>query len=77
MAAYAQAGAALDAGEVDLFVNNAGVEGPVARIEEYPHDAFERVMSVNVRGVFLGLKHVLPLQLPRNRHGQAPPEAAA
>jgi NAD(P)-dependent dehydrogenase (short-subunit alcohol dehydrogenase family) len=61
VAAYAQAGAELGDGEIDLFVNNAGIEGPVAPIEEYPHDAFERVMSVNVRGVFLGLKHVLPL----------------
>jgi NAD(P)-dependent dehydrogenase (short-subunit alcohol dehydrogenase family) len=64
VAAYAQAGAELGDGEIDLFVNNAGIEGPVAPIEEYPHDAFERVMSVNVRGVFLGLKHVLPL-MPR------------
>jgi len=64
VAAYAQAGAELGAGHIDLFVNNAGVEGPVASIEEYPHDAFDRVISVNVRGVFLGLKHVLPL-MPR------------
>jgi NAD(P)-dependent dehydrogenase (short-subunit alcohol dehydrogenase family) len=64
VAAYAAAGAELGVGEIDLFVNNAGIEGPVARIEEYPRDAFERVISVNVRGVFLGLKHVLPL-MPR------------
>lgn len=61
VAAYARAGAALGDGEINLFFNNAGVEGPVATIEHYPDDDFDHVMAVNVRGVFLGLKHVVPL----------------
>ncbi|CAA9470447.1 MAG: hypothetical protein AVDCRST_MAG13-436 [uncultured Solirubrobacteraceae bacterium] len=64
VAAYARAGAVLGSGTVDLFCNNAGVEGPVAAIEDYPDEAFDRVLAVNVRGVFLGLKHVLP-HMPR------------
>jgi NAD(P)-dependent dehydrogenase (short-subunit alcohol dehydrogenase family) len=59
-AAYAEEGARLGDGRVDLFANNAGIEGPVAPIAEYPESAFDQVIAVNVRGVFLGLKHVLP-----------------
>jgi NAD(P)-dependent dehydrogenase (short-subunit alcohol dehydrogenase family) len=57
---YAQAGAELGAGAIDAFFNNAGIEGPVASIEEQADADFDRVMAINVRGVFLGLKHVLP-----------------
>ena len=47
-------------GGVDGFFNNAGIEGPIAGIPEYPLDDFERVLRVNVTGIFLGLKHVIP-----------------
>lgn len=43
-------------GGFDLLVNNAGIEGVVAPIESYPLDVFDRVLAVNVRGVFLGLR---------------------
>jgi NAD(P)-dependent dehydrogenase (short-subunit alcohol dehydrogenase family) len=46
-------------GGVDLFHNNAGVEGLVAPIVDYPVEAFKEVISINVVGVFLGLKSVL------------------
>ncbi|WP_454915593.1 SDR family NAD(P)-dependent oxidoreductase [Xanthobacter sediminis] len=46
-------------GPIDAFANNAGIEGAVAPIFDYPDDVFDAVMAVNVRGVFLGLKHVL------------------
>lgn len=47
-------------GRVDIFFNNAGIAGAVAPIESHPDEAFDQVMAVNVRGVFLGLKHMLP-----------------
>ena len=47
-------------GGIDLLVNNAGIEGVVAPIEEFPVDVFDRVLAVNVRGVFLGVKHAAP-----------------
>lgn len=47
-------------GGVDIFVANAGVEGTTASIVDYPLDAFDQVMAVNVRGVFLGLKYAIP-----------------
>jgi NAD(P)-dependent dehydrogenase (short-subunit alcohol dehydrogenase family) len=50
-------------GRVDIFFNNAGVEGLVRPIPDYPLEAFEKVMAVNVIGVFLGMKHVIPAML--------------
>jgi NAD(P)-dependent dehydrogenase (short-subunit alcohol dehydrogenase family) len=47
-------------GPIDLFVNNAGIKGPTALLVDYPDVAFDDVIAVNVRGAFLGLKHVLP-----------------
>ena len=38
-------------GGIDVFFANAGVEGVVAPITEYPDDVFDRVIAVNVRGV--------------------------
>ena len=54
-------------GTIDAFHNNAGIEGDVAPITQYPLAAFRRVLDVNVVGVFLGLKHVLPVMLKQNR----------
>jgi NAD(P)-dependent dehydrogenase (short-subunit alcohol dehydrogenase family) len=57
-------GAALrEHGRIDAFFNNAGIEGPVATLAEYPEEEFERVVGVNLFGVFLGLRHVLPVML--------------
>jgi NAD(P)-dependent dehydrogenase (short-subunit alcohol dehydrogenase family) len=52
-----------DYGRIDIFVNNAGVEGPQATLADYSAADFMRVMEVNVLGVFLGLKHVLPVMV--------------
>jgi len=46
-------------GRIDGFFNNAGVEGLVTPIHEYPVAEYDRILSVNLRGVFLGLRHVL------------------
>lgn len=58
--AYAAAAVAAF-GRIDIFVNNAGVEGVVAPVEAYPVAAFRQVIDINVTGVFLGMKHVLPV----------------
>jgi len=56
--------AALDAyGAIDCFFNNAGIEGGIAPTQEYDETMFDRVISVNLKGVFLGLRHVLPVML--------------
>ena len=50
-----------DMGGIDVFFNNAGIEGLVAPITEYPLAEFQRVLAVNVVGVMLGMKHVIPI----------------
>lgn len=60
--------AALDKyGAIDCFHNNAGIEGKVAPTAEYDEDVFDAVMGVNVKGVFLGMRHVLPVMLKQKR----------
>src|ERR1700742_5065692 len=54
-------------GTIDVFYNNAGVEGEIKPITQYPLEAFRKVIDVNVVGVFLGLKHVLPVMLKQNK----------
>lgn len=46
-------------GSIDIFFNNAGIIGEVAPITEQKFDNFKKVLSVNMEGIFLGLKHVL------------------
>lgn len=50
-------------GHVDVFVNNAGIEGVVKSIQDYPIEIFDKVIAVNVRGVWLGLKYMIPEML--------------
>jgi NAD(P)-dependent dehydrogenase (short-subunit alcohol dehydrogenase family) len=47
-------------GGVDVVFANAGVEGPVVPLTALDADAFDRVLAVNVRGVFLAIKHAAP-----------------
>lgn len=54
-------------GSIDCFYNNAGIEGAVATTAEYDEEMFDRVMAVNVKGVFLGLRHVLPVMIRQGR----------
>jgi len=55
-------------GRVDCLFNNAGIEGALAPTWSYDPGIFERVMAVNVTGVFLGMRVVLP-QMRRQRQG--------
>lgn len=54
-------------GSIDCFYNNAGIEGNVAPTHQYDEDMFDRVIAVNVKGVFLGLRHVLPVMIKQGR----------
>src|SRR5690606_35632119 len=47
-------------GKIDVFFNNAGIEGIVKPITEYPEEAFDKLIGVNVKGTWLGIKYVLP-----------------
>jgi 3alpha(or 20beta)-hydroxysteroid dehydrogenase len=54
-------------GRIDIFMNNAGWQGTVQPIVDTPVELFDKVMAVNARGVFLGLKHVLPVMIAAQR----------
>lgn len=47
-------------GKLNAAALNAGVEGAPGRIGELPVEEFDRVMNVNVRGIFLSLSRVMP-----------------
>jgi len=47
-------------GKIDIFFNNAGIEGVVKPIEEYPVDVFDKILAVNIRGVWMGAKYLMP-----------------
>ncbi|MDN7246409.1 SDR family oxidoreductase [Planococcus shenhongbingii] len=46
-------------GKIDGFFNNAGIEGKQNLTEDYGSDEFQKVISVNLNGVFYGMKYVL------------------
>ncbi len=48
-------------GRVDIYLANAGIEGEVSSIVDYDEQVFDRVMAVNVKGVWLGIKHLFPI----------------
>ena len=56
-------------GGIDCLFNNAGLEGFIGSLVDYPEDVFDRVLAVNVKGVWLGMKVVGPLL--RERGGGA------
>lgn len=47
-------------GKIDVFFNNAGIEGVVKPIIDYPEEIFDKVIAVNVKGAWLGNKYALP-----------------
>ena len=47
---------AAQAGRLDVLFNNAGMFGPSGPIDEVPVDAFEEVMNVNIRGMFIAAR---------------------
>ncbi len=61
---YAQA-AKSRFGGVDCFFNNAGIEGWVGPTTQYPEEMFDKVIAVNLKGVFLGIKYMVPLMVER------------
>jgi NAD(P)-dependent dehydrogenase (short-subunit alcohol dehydrogenase family) len=50
-------------GRLDCAVNNAGIEGLLAPTADYPEETWNRVLSINLTGAFLCMKHEIPRML--------------
>lgn len=48
-------------GGLDLLFNNAGIEGPFERVVEFDEAALDRLIDVNLKGVFYGIKYGVPV----------------
>jgi NAD(P)-dependent dehydrogenase (short-subunit alcohol dehydrogenase family) len=53
-------------GRIDILVNNAGITGPNVTTWEYPVEAWQNVMRVNLDGPFLCCKAIVPLMISQN-----------
>jgi 3alpha(or 20beta)-hydroxysteroid dehydrogenase len=54
-------------GRIDVLFNNAAIGGTPAPLAECPEELFDDVIAVNLRGIFLGLRYVLPVMLAAGR----------
>ncbi len=50
-------------GRLDIAVNNAGIGGPAAPVGDYPIDGWEKVIAINLSGVFYGMRYQIPAML--------------
>ena len=56
-------------GSLDILVNNAGIEGYAGWFEKCPEDAFDAVVAVNIKGVWLNMKHAINAMKAGGRGG--------
>ncbi len=54
-------------GRLDVLFNNAGIEGALATTTDYAEEAFDKVLSVNLKGVWLGMRAVIPQMLKQGK----------
>ena len=52
-------------GRLDIAVNNAGIGGPLAATGEYPIDGWQKVIEINLSGVFYGMRYQIPAMLEK------------
>lgn len=50
-------------GGLHVLCNNAAIQGAMALTADYDEEEFDRIMAVNVRSVFLGMRYGIPLML--------------
>lgn len=56
-------------GRLDYAVNNAGYEGPVAGVVDFPEEQWDQVMDINLKGPFLCMQHEARAMLAGGRGG--------
>jgi len=50
-------------GRLDIAVNNAGIGGPAALVGDYPTESWDKVIGINLNGVFYGMRYQIPAML--------------
>ncbi len=50
-------------GRLDILFNNAGIEGAQAPTADCTEETFDRVIAINLKGVFLGMKYAIPAMI--------------
>jgi 3-oxoacyl-[acyl-carrier protein] reductase len=53
-------------GRIDILIANAGIAGPNQKTWEYPINAWKQIMDINLTGVFLCCRAIVPLMLMQN-----------
>jgi 3-oxoacyl-[acyl-carrier protein] reductase len=48
-------------GKLDILFNNAGIPMTMTPVEEVKEDLWDRIMEINVKGIFLGCKYAIPI----------------
>jgi len=54
-------------GGIDILVSSAGIAVPGDRAAEVSEDVWDRILDINAKGVWLGMRHVLPVMLAKKR----------
>jgi len=54
-------------GTIDILYNNAADEGPICFAAQISVEQFDRVIGVNLRGTWLGMKYALPIMMEKRR----------
>ena len=54
-------------GALDILVNNAGIEAPPMLLKDIPEEQWDRVLGVNLKGVFLCCQAVIPQMMKQNK----------
>ena len=52
--------------KIDIFINNAGIAGPIATVEKYPIHEWQKVVEMNLNSVFYCCKAVVPYMIKNN-----------
>ncbi len=53
-------------GKIDIFVNNAGIAGPISTVENYSDEEWKKVIEMNLNSVFYCCKAVVPYMIKNN-----------
>jgi NAD(P)-dependent dehydrogenase (short-subunit alcohol dehydrogenase family) len=59
----------LELGTIDILVNNAGIAGPSFKTWDYPEDEWQKVIDIDLNGVFFCCKCIVP-EMMKNNYGR-------